>query len=83
METVCRGRVRWQGWNSIFGRCLLPSRVIYTQSMSIAEGVWGEGGLTEVSIYRGGKRGHIASGGTIRIFDLGCFLSLFFYIIQK
>lgn len=39
-----QGRVRREGWNSIFGRCLLPSRVIYTQSMSIEERVMGVGG---------------------------------------
>lgn len=46
-----QGRVRWQGWNSIFGRCLLPSRVIYTQSMSIEEKVMGVGGWTDRSLY--------------------------------
>jgi hypothetical protein len=32
------------GLRSIFGRCLLRSTVIYTQSMSIEEGVMGRAG---------------------------------------
>lgn len=58
-ETWGPGRVRWWGCNSIFGRCLLPSRVIYTQSMSIAKGVMGVGGWTDrqKSLFIGVGRG--------------------------
>lgn len=78
------GRVRWWGCNSIFGRCLLPSRVIYTQSMSIAKGVMGVGGWTDRSLYLSGwEEGSHWFGGAIRVFGSECFLSLLFYIIQK
>lgn len=69
-----QGRVRGQGRSSIFGRCLLPSRVIYTQSTSIAGGFQGRGGgQTEVSYLSGWVKGPHCFGGAIKVFELECF----------
>lgn len=84
LGTWGQGRVRRQGGNSIFGRCLLPSRVIYTQSMSISRGVMGVGGWTDRSLYLSGVgRGVIALGEPLRCLVWSVFLSLFFYSIKK